>query len=452
MNAKQLIKKYESLAQAIEVNFVNSKTETFIQQNNELKTFAKTNGKVISVRMIVNGCYGLSSTNNFNHLEKIFKKSYGLAKSGSNIKKNKTIIKETEIKKDNIKLKIKINPFEISSEEKINFLKEYNKTYSLKDIKNKETFIRFNQGTKTYLNNKGANIVQDYNYSQLFSTIYGGSSLESANVIYRSQKGYEFFNYDYISQIKKVEEKLKHLLNAKKFTPGKYDVVIDPELTGTFFHEAVGHSLEADTLREKSTCLELNETVSSKDLTLIDDPTLKDYWGSYKYDDEGIKSTPQTLIKEGKIINFLNNKSSYYDVEGLTKTANGRMQSPHSMPIPRMSNLVIKTGQYSKNDLIKKIKNGLLVGGFCGGAVEPITGTFSFKSDYAYKIENGVITEKLKGVTLSGNLKEILKNIVGFGKEVDDLWSGGTCGKKGQHVPVSEKVPYIAVRGVTVGN
>jgi TldD protein len=450
MNYESLIKKYEPKCGLVEYWESKSNKEIIIQQNKELKSYIKSDFCGFGARMLVNGCYGFASSSDFTKQEDVFMTAFRLAKNASIIKKDKTIIKEFETHKAEVKSNAKIDPFSIDESQKIGFLKDFNNSFSLKELKNAETTIAFSSNNNFYANSKSARVSENSIYSQLFSDIAAGN--ENAHSIRRAKKGYELLNFNYNDFIKESEDKIKRLMKAKYCAPKRYDLVIDPEISGTFFHEAVGHALEADTLREKSTCISLGEQVSTDELTLYDNPTLKDYWGSYSYDDEGIKSRQNILINRGKVVNFMNDLASYFDINGLKKTSNARMQSIHNIPIPRMSNTQVKAGKYSRQELFEKIKNGLLVKGFSGGAVEPITGIFSFKADEAFLIKNGKIGQSFKGASLSGDLKQVLKNIEAVSSEYGSPYGGGMCGKKGQSVPVSEKVPYIAVRDVNVSN
>lgn len=450
MNHEALIKNYDKDSELVEYWESKSSKEIIIQQNKELKSYIKSDFKGYSVRMLVNGCFGFASSNDFKKQEEVFKTAYKLAKNASVVKKIKTTIKDFETNKAVIKSKIKIDPFKIDESKKMEYLKDFNNSFSLKELKNVETILSFLKNNDTYINSKNSHVSEDSNYSQLFTDVTAAN--ENCHNIRRAKKGYELLNFNYNEFIKESEDKLKRLMKAKLAKPGRYNLVIDPEISGTFFHEAVGHALEADCLREKSTCISLGEQVSTEELTLYDNPTLKDYWGSYSYDNEGIKSKRNVLINKGKVVNFINDLSSYFDVNGIKKTANARMQNIHSVPIPRMSNTEVKAGKYSKQELIEQIKNGLLVNGFSGGAVEPTSGVFSFKADEAFMIKNGEIINSFKGASLSGDLKQVLKNITGISNEFASPYRGGMCGKKGQSVPVSEKVPYIAVRDINVGN
>lgn len=452
MNKEVLIKEYDSKAQLVEYNELRTEHEALVRDDKELKTFIKSKSEAYSVRMLVKGAWGFASTSSYKELKQVFKKSYKLAFNASKIKKDKIVMKPFPTHKEVVKNSVKINPLLISDEEKLNFLKEFNNSFNYKKIKHVETLNDFLFQNKQYLNSKGANITQENIYSQLTSRIVGGESLESATFNRRAKKGYELFkNFNYQNKIQELESQLKRLIRAKNVKPGIYDLVVDSEISGTFFHEAVGHALKADNLREKTTCLSMNEEAGNENLTLYDDPTLPDYWGSYAYDDEGMKAKRSKLIDKGVIVNFINDLYSYFE-EDLEKTSNARYETPHSIPIPRMSNTVVEPGSYTREELIEEVKNGLLVKGFGGGAVMPITGVFSFKADEAFVIKNGKVQESFKGVNLSGDLKKLLKKIKSIGKEPRNSWTGGYCGKNGQSVPVSEKVPFLTVKGVSVGN
>jgi TldD protein len=452
MNPEQLIKKYADKCELIEFWNIESENESIIYENKSLKSLINSSNKGISARILVNGCFGFASSNDSNSAEKIFKKAYSLALNASRIKKEKTILKDFETNKCSVKARIKIDPFGVDTQKKIDFLKDFHKNFDDKLIKNNESVMGFMKSKQTYVNSFGSRVEQESCRSQLFNEIIAGNPIENVHSIRRASKGYELFNFDYGKFAKDASDKIKRLINAKNVKPGKYNVILNPEICGTFFHEAIGHALEADALREKNTCVSLGEQVSTEELTLYDNPTIKGYWGSYEYDDEGIKSKKNTLIKNGKIVNFMNDLQSYSDITGLKKTANARMQGIHDVPIVRMSNTEVKRGKYSFDELIEKTKNGMILKGFGGGAVEPITGIFSFKANEVIIIKNGKISGNFKGASLSGDLKETLKNITGIGKEITNNYSGGMCGKKGQSVPVSESVPYISVRDINVTN
>ncbi len=452
MNPEQLIKKYSDKCELAEYWGIESEKETIIYENQALKSLINSSSRGISARMLVNGCFGFASSNDCSSAEKIFKKAYNLALNASKIKKEKTILKDFETHKCSAKASIKIDPFNIEPQKKISFLKDFHKHFVDKSIKNNESVMGFIKSKQIYTNSFGARVEQESCRSQLFNEIIAGNPIENVHSLRRALKGYELFDFDYAKFAKEASDKISRLINAKNVKPGKYNVILDPEICGTFFHEAIGHALEADALREKNTCVSLDEQVSTEELTLYDNPTIKGYWGSYEYDDEGIKSKKSVLIKNGKIVNFMNDLQSYSDVNGLKKTANARMQGIHNVPIVRMSNTEVKKGKYSFDELIEKIGNGILLKGFSGGAVEPITGVFSFKANEAIIIKNGKVSGNFKGASLSGDLKETLKNITGIGKEIANNYSGGMCGKKGQSVPVSERVPYISVRDINVTN
>ena len=453
MNPYSLIKSFQDKALLVEYSELLSNKEILIQHNNELKSFSKSKFEAYSVRTFVKGAFGFSSTSNPKELPRIFKESYNLALNASRNKLHKSEFKELDYSVDNVKSSVKEDPFTMSDEEKLSFVSNVNKIYSSKEIKDIESSTSFTKRISTYANSRGGRIVQNDNYTGFSSVIVGGENLETASVRKYAKLGFELFKkFDVNKALLEVEEKLIRLIRAPYAKPGVYDLVLDPDIAGIFFHEALGHALEADTIREKSTCIALSDKVGPDFLTLVDDPTIPDKWGSFAYDDEGMKSKHSTLKKEGVVVNFINDYSSYLDVPGLVKTSNGRAETPHSIPIPRMSNTVVKKGSMAKDELISHVKDGLLVAGFAGGAVEPLTRVFSFKAPEAFVIKDGKIEGSIKGVTLSGDLKTLLMNITNIGKETLDGLTGGFCGKKGQHIPVAQDVPYMSVRGVSVGN
>ncbi len=252
MNPEVLIKEYNSKAELVEFFARDATSESFLQQNNELKSFTTSDFKTFSVRMLVNGAWGYASTDKEEDLKDLFQKSYKLALNLSRIKKNKIIMKELPVHKDYVKSKAKTNPFIISEEEKINFIKDFNKSYKLSIIKSVDSALSFSSVTNSYLNSFNAEVVQEKNYTRLVSSIVASNAHTMLNKSVR--KGYEFIkSIDVNKEVQKMETKISRLSNASSVKPGNYDLVVDPELAGTFFHEAVGHALEADLYKQKKT-------------------------------------------------------------------------------------------------------------------------------------------------------------------------------------------------------
>ena len=192
----------------------------------------------------------------------------------------------------------------------------------------------------------------------------------------------------------------------------------------------------------------LGETVASPLITVVDDATLAQKYGSYQYDDEGQKAQRNVLIRNGVLEQYMYDLHTAWQ-EGTTSTANGRRESYRVKPVTRMSNTMILPGKDKKEDIIQSVSHGLLVTKMGGGQVNSITGDYVFDVAEGYLIENGEISYAVKGATLAGNGPESLRQVE---MVADDLgFAIGTCGKSGQSAPVSDAQPTMKINGLVVG-
>ncbi len=227
-------------------------------------------------------------------------------------------------------------------------------------------------------------------------------------------------------------------------------VIMDPRVTGVFIHEAVGHLVEGDVVVSRESILhnKINTRIASSLLTVYDDPTMIGGWGSSKYDDEATRTTERVLVKNGRLKEFIVDKSA---AATLRIRANGgaRVESYSFAPSPRMSNTYIDSGDMSFEELAEDIHEGVLVVGTRGGQVDSSTGSFQFNAEEAQLILNGRLTTVLFGVSFSGNTLTTLKNIDGIGKDLSHF--PNSCIKGGQMVATGTGGPYVRVSHLTIG-
>jgi TldD protein len=242
------------------------------------------------------------------------------------------------------------------------------------------------------------------------------------------------------------------LLKAEPVTAGKYDVIIDQELAGVFAHEAFGHLSEADFLATNERLRELMKVGTRygvDDLTIVDDGTMPNERGSFRFDDEGTESKRTELIKEGRIAGHLHDRQSAQRM-GEKVTGNARAISYRFAPIVRMSNTYIEPRSYNIEDMLDSVERGLYVCGSRGGMTE--LESFTFASQYARLVEHGRQTKLVRDVTLSGNVFETLKNIEMIGDDLVMFGGLGGCGKGGQApLPVGLGAPHVLIRNVVIG-
>jgi TldD protein len=225
---------------------------------------------------------------------------------------------------------------------------------------------------------------------------------------------------------------------------------MDPKLAGVFAHEAVGHACEGDTVADGQSILQgkIGEKIGSEHVTIYDDSTYPDGWGSTKYDMEGVPAKKRLLIDRGVLKNFILNREAAGELN-MTPNGGARAQSFAFRPIVRMSNTYITQGDYTFNELLEDVKNGIYVKGTRGGQVDPAKGTFQFSAEEAFQIEQGKITTPLLDVSLSGLTLEILNNIDAVAKDFG--MNVGYCGKEDQMVPAGDGSPHVRVRSAVVG-
>jgi TldD protein len=241
-------------------------------------------------------------------------------------------------------------------------------------------------------------------------------------------------------------------LDAREAPAGDMEVVLGPGWPGVLLHEAVGHGLEADFNRKKTSAFAglIGKRVASEKCTVVDNGTMPWRRGSLNVDDEGQPTQETVLIENGILKGYLSDKLSS-KLMGLADTGNGRRESYEHIPMPRMTNTYMLAGQDDPGDIIRSVKNGVYAVNFGGGQVDITNGKFVFSASEAYLIEDGQITAPIKGATLIGNGPDVLTRVSMVGNDLKLDEGVGTCGKDGQAVPVGVGIPTIKIDRLTVG-
>jgi TldD protein len=239
-------------------------------------------------------------------------------------------------------------------------------------------------------------------------------------------------------------------LTAPAPPAGRMTVVTDPDLTGVFTHEAVGHASEADLVLAGDSCLEgrIGETLAPEWITVVDDSTIDGAFGSFPYDDNGIPGQRKVIIENGVLKAHLTDRHSAAQLD-MPPNGAARAEDHTHRPIVRMSNTFLEAGDHSFDELFEGIKTGVYAKGTRGGQVDTAKGGFQFAAQDAYLIENGEIKHPLRDAALSGNILRTLKNIDALGKDWR-IGDPGICGK-GQLVPVGDGGPTTRIRDIAVG-
>ena len=397
----------------------------------------------------------------FCHSNIISKKSLNDAAKnlGSNISPNSQAKKQSGPKRTNVKLYEDIDPIENKPfEEKVQLLKKI------------DDYIR----------------KKNHNIKQVTASFFGEHQsiqiIKSENRIYKDQRPLVRFNVsvmmekngkqetgsygtggrmDYENYLGKDNWKLicdeairqaEVNLESKPAPAGEMKVVLGPGWPGIILHEAIGHGLEGDFNRKKTSAFHnlIGQKIANENVTVVDDGTIASRRGSLTIDDEGTPSARNVLIENGILKNFMQDRMNAKLMK-VEPTGNGRRESFEYAPMPRMTNTFMVNGNHTQEEMIKSVDKGIYAVSFGGGQVDITNGKFVFSCTEAYEISNGKIGSPLKGVTLIGNGPDILTKVSMVGNDMKLDPGIGTCGKNGQWVPVGVGQPSILVNQITVG-
>ncbi|MEM8749336.1 MAG: metalloprotease TldD [Pseudomonadota bacterium] len=252
-----------------------------------------------------------------------------------------------------------------------------------------------------------------------------------------------------------VDEALRQAkvnLEAIPSPAGTFDVVLGAGWPGVMLHEAVGHGLEGDFNRKGTSAFSglMGEQVAAKGVTVVDDGTIGERRGSLSVDDEGTPTQCTTLIEDGKLVGYMQDRQNAR-LMGMKDTGNGRRQSYAHIPMPRMTNTYMLGGEHTPDEIIASVKDGIYAVSFGGGQVDITSGKYVFGCTEAYRIENGKIGAPLKSAMMIGNGPSDMKRVRMVGNDMALDPGIGMCGKQGQGVPVGVGQPTTRIDGVTIG-
>lgn len=269
-----------------------------------------------------------------------------------------------------------------------------------------------------------------------------------------ARTSYDFFQQDQHALHYAREAVREAVLNlsAVDAPAGTMPVVLGPGWPGVLLHEAVGHGLEGDFNRKGLSAFSgrIGEQVAASCVTVVDNGTLPDRRGSLSIDDEGTPTQCTTLIENGILVNYMQDNLNAR-LMGMQSTGNCRRESYAHVPMPRMTNTYMLAGQDLPEDMIRSVQSGLYAVNFGGGQVDITSGQFVFTVSEAYLIENGQVTQPVKGATLIGNGPDVMKKISQIGNDLALDLGVGICGKDGQSIPVGVGQPTVKIDAMTVG-
>ena len=406
------------------------------------------------VRALVNGAWGFVSLGKLE--PKLLTEAVGdavrLAKATSLKVKSPVKLADVKTVEDMIAAKPKRNPRDVSMEQKIDNALAMDKIVFGYDSRIKSCTISYLDvtGTDYFVNSDGTCIEQDklYVWSRILASAREGSVFASAREEIGSTSGYEVFDLETPEKVgKMVAKRVVEQLKAKTPKGGAFPAVIGPNVVGVFIHEAMGHLAEADlTLSGSALYDKLGKQIASEAVTVYDDGTVEGAFGSFRYDDEGVRAQKTALIEKGKLTGLMHSRETAQKM-GMEPTGNARAEDFRFEPIIRMRNTYLEAGDKSFEELIEGVDFGYYLKSFRGGQAN-LDGTFQVGIQEAYEIVKGQIGEPVRSASISGNTLETLHMVEAVGRDFE-LWPG-RCGK-GQTVFICDGGPHIRVGEVTIG-
>jgi TldD protein len=241
-------------------------------------------------------------------------------------------------------------------------------------------------------------------------------------------------------------------LEAAPAPAGTFDIVLSSGWPGVMLHEAVGHGLEGDFNRKKTSAFAglLGQQVAAKGVTVVDDGTIAERRGSLTIDDEGTPTNRTVLIDDGKLVGYMQDRQNAR-LMGMKATGNGRRESYAHQPMPRMTNTYMTAGDHTPEEIITSVRKGVYAVSFGGGQVDITSGKFVFGCTEAYMIEDGKVTQPIKGAMLIGNGPDAMHRVAMVGNDMKLDTGIGMCGKAGQGVPVGVGQPHLRMNQMTLG-
>ena len=441
-----------SRADYTEIRIEDAVASELLFRGEELDQISSAKAMGGIVRALVKGGWGIVTFNDLKDLESKVSEAVDCARL---VGKGTSKLAQVEPVVDRLPVNIKKDFRAISLSEKKKIAEGYNKAILNYDEKIQTSNVYYRDRFKTvyYANSEGSYIEDErpYTVMSLNAIAKSGDNVQRAKESSAGIGGFEL--------VEGLEEKALaaakravDLLSAPAVKGGKYNVILDPILAGIFVHEAFGHLSESDFVYENEQMKQLmvlGRKFGPEYLNIIDDGSITGLQGTCKYDDEGVKTRKNYLIKEGVLVGRLHSRETAA-IMGENPTGNARALNYEHEPIVRMTNTYIDKGDASFEDMIKDIKLGIYAFDSMGG--QTMMEMFTFSAEYAYMIRDGKIAELVRDISLTGNLFETLMNIEMIGDKVEWSVSGGGCGKGGQSpLPVGTGSPHIRIKDVIVG-
>lgn len=408
-----------------------------------------------NVRVLVNGCWGFVTFNSLNELDARVREAAQNARAAARLSKDKSVLAPIEPVVDTVRLELLADPRQVAIEDKIALFGGYNDRILRRHGVTSSALRYFDRYTRLYYANSDGTWLD----RELMDMGFGASAIATRNGITArgttSQGGRNNFNVfrNLEHDIDEAATDAVENVGAPVVKGGTYTVICDPHLAGVFVHEAFGHLSEGDNIADDprmQEVLRLGRKFGEGYLNIYDTGLDVGLRGHLKYDDEGVPTQRTDLIKDGVLVGRLHSRETAGRMNE-KPTGNARAISYRFPPIPRMRNTCIGNGPHGKlEDLIKDVKEGVYALDSAGGQTNGEL--FTFTAGKAFMIRNGKLAERVRDVTIGGNVFDTLRNITGIAGDYHVRDGSGGCGKGGQMpLPVSHGSPHIRIKDVVIG-
>jgi len=433
----------KSVADHVEMRYHRREALTISIRDGKMDELNKGFVEGVCSRALVKGSWGFSSTTSLEEKEivKALKDATSLARASKPKKRRFANLAEVKPAEDSYTTKMKRDPRKADQEELVRLVKDTDanvRGFSKRIVSDSVVFAVIDDDL-AFASSEGARITQRIVRctGRVMATAREKGNLTSAYESIGEQSGLEVLEKTPLIEIGKVAaERADKLVSAPVAPGGVFPVILENKIVGLLAHEAVGHCSEADLVYGGSFLAgKVGKKVASNIVTLVDDGRYSGGLGTMKYDDEGVPTEKTVVIEKGVVKGFLHSRETALEFK-VHATGNARAWNFEFDPIIRMRNTYIETGDQSIEELAEGIKEGYFLKGGLGGQAD-FTGEFMFGTQEAVKIKNGRLGESLRGVTISGNAFEVLKNVNAIGK--DFIMRAGMCGK--------EQINYVGMGG-----
>jgi TldD protein len=443
-------------AQYADLRVVHVETASLEVKDGDLKEAVEGQEAGFGLRVLVDGRWGFSSSNALDAAAGLaaVDRALSLARASGPRSGDPVVLAEVPVEVDTVVWEPREDPRDVPIEDKLELLHDVEAA-----ARGAEHLVTVTTGYSEghrrleFSTTEGTRLVHGLTRVLVVAnlTAKADGSMSSFRKRVGGVGGYEAIRQgDPVEGVAMAARSLETLLTADRAPSGRMTAVVDHDMAGVLVHEAFGHACEADLVLSGESILDgrVGEKLGADDITIYDDPTIPGGFGSFPYDDEGVRGGRKVLMEHGVLEAFIQSRETAGRM-GQEPNGGARAQDHGSRPLVRMSNTCIEPGDMSLEELFEDVKDGIYVKGTRGGQVDVAKGTFQFGAQEAFVISRGEVARPLRDVALMGTILETIRNVDGLGKDFK-LASPGFCGK-GQMVPVCDGGPHVRIRDAVVG-